>query len=303
MVLGIFPCLLLDAHQPLLEPPRNAQQITSNALDLQSAVSLGDPTRASVAMYGHLSNPNEIDLYRFEPVIDDEIPVELLVPVRLTNASFRPWMAILSPALPPASIQMPLPFAMPEGWRSVVISGPDEQDRPILFEPFSLEHLYRGREMKVPVQRGQIYYVAVFDPAHFMGSYSLTAGSREDFTDVSVLRIAGNILRIKLGIFGVERPVWLDYAGTLLFFGGCFLGLAIFLAPSVGFPAFVLSFFGALMLYRSNGFSGVATFQFLLAIPLLVLTFFAKRYWVRALLMLLWILELLLLLWYLLVLR
>lgn len=303
-LLSVFvtPSALL-AHQPWLEPPRGRSASAAGTLDLDHAVSLEDPSRASVAMYGHLSTPNEIDVYQFEPAIDDSIPVEVLVPVRSSNISFRPWVVILSPTLPPPAVQMPIPFPVPDGWRTIVIPPPEETERKIFFEPFSLERLYRGREVKIDVLRGQTYYVAVFDPAHFTGSYSLGVGSREDFTDTSMLELVGNILRVKLGLFGIERPVWIEFTGALLFIAGCLMGCLVVRLPVLGFPAIGAAFLGAVLVYQATGFSGTVTFQAIIAIPLIASTFFLHRLWAKVLVTCLWVMQLLLLLWHLLVLR
>lgn len=293
----------LQAHQPWLEPQRGTQFPTNGRLNLDGAVSLGDPTRVSVAMYGHLSTPNEIDLYRFTPVIDESIPVELLVPVRVSNAAFRPWVVVLSPALSPVSIQMPIPFNIPDGWRWIVIPPPEEVERKIFFEPFSFERLYRGREITINVLRGQTYYIAVFDPTHFTGSYSLAIGTREDFTDISIAKLIGNVLRIKLGLFGIEKFVWFEFAGALLFLIACMLGLLTLRVSVLAIPAICLAVIGAILLYQTTGFSGAVTFQAFFLIPILVATFFRQFGWVRSGLVFLWLVQLLFLLWHLLMLR
>ena len=159
----IFTAVPVRAHQPFIEPaPASEQSI--HALQLDQAVRIQDPTRASIAVYGVLSTPEEADLYRFTAAGNADIPVEVLVPVRSANKSFRPSLAVIRRGRGPEGNGYPL--VLPEGYSAAVVRPDRQADREIFFEPFSLEKLYHGREETIRVEEGETYYLAVFEENH-----------------------------------------------------------------------------------------------------------------------------------------
>jgi hypothetical protein len=260
----------LWGHQPVVESGRNAQ-LAKGTLQLEASTDVGDPGRASVAVYGNLHNPEELDLYRFQAVQDSEIPAEVLVPVRPSNERFRPWLVLIGEEFPQGP-EVALPFRLPSGWHALIIEPP-VQERSIFHEPYSQELLWHGQEQQVKLTSGRTYYAAVFDPAHYVGSYSLALGIQEDFTNVSKLHLVGNVLRAKLGPTAAAGDLRMDMIGASIFLAGVLCALASRRGRLAAFAGLVLAVIGSLLLYRELALSGVALFQALLGAGLLLSLF------------------------------
>lgn len=279
--------LQVRAHQPFIEPaPASGQSI--HDLRLDRAVRIQDPTQASVAVYGLLSTPGEADLYRFTAAEKADIPVEVLVPVRSTNKTFRPSLAVIRPGSGPAG--RGYPFALPEGYSAEVVRPDRKEEREVFFEPFSLERLYHGKEETIRVEGGETYYLAVFEEKHYTGDYALGVGEVEDFRDVSLFGTLKRVAAIKLGLVGGREVPWLDIIGLFLFLAGFVVGLgAVTVIDLHGFLGrkspywteattrthkvtkpliwlgMLIAMAGGMVLYRESGLSGVAAFQAFLA--------------------------------------
>ena len=271
------------AHRPVLE------RSLRPGGNWESAAQVVDPTHASTATYGRLDAPGEADFYKFTAAKAETIPVEALVPVRASNAEFRPAVAVLGKNFPETP-GLTLPFAAPEGFRAVVVHAPE--GRTYFYEPYSLEYLYRGGEAKVALVPGETYYVAVYEPRQRTGSYSLGLGTVEQFGDVSKVGVVWNVLALKLGLGGTRDVPWLDLLGAFVFATGLALGFgatafSLFVELSAGgnsraagpqkvaanlaFPATVVALAGAALLYRETVLSGVAPFQAALVLAILLL--------------------------------
>ena len=274
------------AHQPFIEPATAGQSV--HTLQLEKAVPIQDPSHASVAVYGVLSSPQEADLYLFTASKNDELPVEVLVPVRPANTSFRPSLAVISRGPGPESNGYP--FALPEGYSAAVVRPDRQAAREIFFEPFSLEKLYHGKQVTIKVIEGRTYYLLIFEENNYTGDYALGVGEVEDFRDVSLPGTLKRVTAIKLGLFGGREVPWLDMLGLFLCIAGFVVGLgAVTVIDLHGFlgrkssywteattrthkvtkPLIWLGMFtaiaGGTILYRESGLSGVAAFQALLA--------------------------------------
>jgi hypothetical protein len=271
------------AHRPVLE------RSLRPGGTWESAAQVADPTHASTATYGRLDAPGEVDFYKFTAAKAETIPVEALVPVRPSNAEFRPAVAVLGKSLPETP-GLTLPFALPEGFRAVAVHAPE--GRTYFYEPYSLEHLYRGGEAKVALVPGETYYVAVYEPRQRTGSYALGLGTVEQFGDVSKLGLVWNVLALKLGLGGARAVPWLDLIATFVFVVGLALGFgatafSLFIelttggnpraanaqkvAANLAFPALVVALAGAALLYRESVLSGVAPFQAALVLAIVPL--------------------------------
>lgn len=284
-------CSPAEAHRPLIEPAQTRTQVRET-LRLEQAVPLGDPTRASVAMYGSLSSPGEIDVYRFTASSKSRLPVEVLVPVRPSNRDFRPGLVVISRGTSPGDGPL---LNLPEGMRQRVIPPPEEPVRRVFFEPFSLEKLYHGHEATINVEPGETCYLVVFERNHRTGDYSLGVGEAEDFRGVSLGGTIRNVLTAKLGLVGGRRVPLLDLIGLFLFMAGFVVGLGavtvIDLHGLLGrrsaywteattkthkvtkpliWAGMATAAIGASLYYRESGLSGVAAFQAALAVVMVL---------------------------------
>lgn len=293
LILVSIGCPAAQAHQPIIEQQSRAVIERDKVLDLTKATGLKNPTFASLAVYGALVEPSEVDLYSFTTEKDAELPIEVLVPVRTHNRNFYPAFVLISPSQgAQQSTDGRLPFILPEGFTATVVEIPRYQ-RDIFFEPFSSERLYRGKEETVSVSAGTTYYLTVYEPEHYTGDYSLGIGTVENFSDVSFLTLIQNVLEIKLGITGGRTVPWVDIIGLFLFMAGFIIGLGA--VTVVGLPGFLarkspywtevttrmhkiskpviwigigLATVGALIYYRVDGLSGTAVFHVVLLLIL-----------------------------------
>lgn len=274
--------LAARAHRPVLERGLRPGDTWERAAQVV------DPTHASSATYGRLDAPGEVDFYKFTAAKGESIPFEALVPVRPSNADFRPTAVVLGRNLPETP-GLALPFAVPEGFRALVAHAPE--GRSYFYEPYSLERLYHGGAAQVPLTPGETYYVAVYEPRQRTGSYALGLGTVEHFEDVSKVGVVWNVLALKLGLEGSRRLPWLDLLATFvsllglaLGFGATAFGLLVELsaggdpraaraqrvAGNLAWPALVLALAGWALLYRESALSGVAPFQAALVLLLLL---------------------------------
>jgi hypothetical protein len=261
------------AHRPVLERSLHPGNT------LESAAQLADPTQASQAVYGRLSSPSEVDFYKFNASKPDAIPFEALVPVRPSDREFRPWLVVIGKSIA-ATPDVQIPFALPEGYQAHVIRPPAA--RAYFYEPYSLEYLYRGTEEKLQLAEGETYYVAVFDPEHRVGDYSLGLGSVENFEGASKVSMAANVLGAKLGIAGGAALPFLDLLAVFVSLVGFSVGLgttffsfaaenllgsdgrgarAQLVASRLAWLGLLAALLGSALLYRESVLSGVAAFQ------------------------------------------
>jgi len=347
LLIGAWLLLALEpnarAHRPALEDQfKNAPQIApcdNFSRFSHKAITITDPTLASLAIYGRLEWPNEVDLYAFVPAKSESIPVEAMVPVREFNYNFRPAVVIIgrdvatsqqsgSPANPPPS----LPFTLPEGFQARVIMAP-EGERNAFLEKRTFERLFHGNAQWIHLTAGQPYFVALYDPNHFTGSYSLGLGAAENFKGVSKYSMFKTILAIKMGMFGGRGFPWLDFLGLFMFAAGLTLGAGAVIMTGLSrnstilmvnqsdrasrilrfamkyiWIGILLAVAGGALLYRRSHLSGVATFQAILALALIFYAVYLNSRKVEAgkglgVFSLVWASQVFLLAWYLLIVR
>lgn len=290
------------AHRPVIEDRPRSADTSSVGSFYGSAVPIEDPTSASLAVYAAISTPGEVDLYTFIAENDSTIPMEVLVPVRPSNLNLAPTLVLLGPDVP-GSAAGGLPFPLQPGQEAFVIPS-SAVGREAFFEPFSQERLYHGNEQVVSLKAGNTYYVAVFDPGYHTGDYTLGLGTVEDFSGLSPVEVVQDVLAIKFGLIGRSSIPWFDIIGLFVFMAGLVIGLgAVTVIDFHGFlvrrspywteatirthkvtkpliwSGIALVIAGAAILYRMSWVTGVATFQALLVL-VLVLNGLFLTFWV-----------------------
>ena len=288
---------IAQANQPVIE----SQMIKGNDNKniVERAVEVSDPTLSSLAIYGNLSAPDEIDVYTFKAANTEKIPIEALVPARVSNKDFRPSVVVIGRDVGETQ-NTNLPFSLPEGQKALVITAP-QGEREVFFEPYSLEKLYRGRSEQLEVKAGQTYYVAVYEPNSRTGDYSVGLGAKASFEKASFPTLIGNVFKIKLGLATGKTTSYTDFFGILLFIMGLALGLgATAMAVLLGFAAgnyefrettllkmltlcnrlnwlgIIAATVGAIFTYQISSFSGVALFQIICAVVLVLLSLYVS---------------------------
>ncbi|NTW22961.1 hypothetical protein HGA34_05510 [Candidatus Falkowbacteria bacterium] len=212
-----------SAHVPFLEGNAANQQELS-ALRLESAEMIPDPNQQSLAVYGKLKHPGEVDAYRFQPTISGVVSLELLVPAWPGMDNFFPELLVVGSGVGDR-IGRPLPTSLmlPSGLTGFVLNNQLLRPRHIMLEPYSLERLYNGEKIELEVSAGTTYYLVVTEPSRRIGVYSLAVGDKENFQSQPLFGVFINVLKMKLGLLdGVSVP-WLDLVSEFL----VMLGLAL----------------------------------------------------------------------------
>src|SRR5215475_3844993 len=330
---------IVRAHRPALEDqfrtPPQVGPCDGFSQFSQKASTITDPTLASLSIYGRLEFPNEIDLYAFVPAKSESIPVEAMVPVRHFNYNFRPALIIVGRDVTPSeqsNSPESLPIKLPDGFRARVIMPP-EGERGAFIDRRTFERLYHGNEQWIRLTAGQPYYIGLYDPNHFTGSYSLGLGAVDNFKGFSKYSILKTVLAIKMGMFGGRSFPWLDFMGLLMLVTGLTLGAGtviiiwlsrksadlmvnqsdrasriLRLAMKYVWIGIALAVAGGALLYRQTQLSGVATFQAMLAVALIFYAVYLSARKVEAgkglaVFSAVWVSQLLLFAWYLLMVR
>ena len=285
----IFISAVASAHQPVLENDAASFENTA-VFPGHQIIPLKDPTFASIAVYGSLSEPGELDIYEVTTQKNEEIPVTVLVPVRPSNSDFNPSVAIIGKDMAGEG-NISLPFAVPEGYKAKLVSPSGANTR--YKEPFSQETYYQISDVDFTVTGGSSYYIVVFELKYYQGSYTLGLGTTENFTDTGFFKTVGDVIRIKLGIYTVSTIPWKDIIGLFVFLAGFVIGLgAVTVIDMHGFLGmkspywtestirahkvtkpliwlgYVLALIGGCIFYRENGLSGLAAFHALAAVLL-----------------------------------
>ncbi|MFC1801901.1 hypothetical protein ACFLY7_00465 [Patescibacteria group bacterium] len=292
--------IIVVAHQPEI-PTNNMETVLGGELVLESAIEIKDPTEASQAVYDLIKEPKQVVLYKFTVSQDDEIPLEVLVPVRKSNRHFYPSFALISDSFQFDSDDYlnELPFGLPNGYDYMLVENikNEDEEREVFFEPFSFERLYHGNEKITPVFADETYFVAVFEPDNQTGDFSFGVGTAEDFSDVSFFGLVKDIIKIKLKIVGGEQIPWNEIFGLFILMAGFVIGLgAVTVIDTLGFLGInstywtettirahkvtkpfiwigiLLVFVGSAIFYKSVGnfLSSVATIQLFIFVLLIL---------------------------------
>jgi len=173
-----FPTSAL-AYQPILEPSRVSTPTSSSlAKDIFAAsIPVGDPTNASMAIFGKLTTKHEVDMYVFGPRSNTSIPIELTVPARKELIPFRPVLIVIAKGLNETG-GGDVPFALPLSYDSLVIPSPREYDRAKVFDTFAFDQFFSGTKKTIDASARSLYFVAVWEPNGYVGPYKLIIGEK-----------------------------------------------------------------------------------------------------------------------------
>lgn len=267
---------------------------------LDTARPISDPSEASRAEFGRINQPGDVALYSVKPAKDVSVDVEVVVPVRQSNADFRPAVAVLVPGSAPTPEGAPFPA--PAGYQLTVIPPNTESPRPTVFEPRSIEKFYHGTTQSISLPANQTTYFVVYATGGATGDFVLGLGSAKNFENVSVDSLIAQGLALKFGLAPGRHIPWPDIIGLLLAILGLSAGFASILAgflprPSAihhkkrfnrilivtGAVGLVLFYSGLRILFRETGATGIGSFFELLSIILAItIAWYAIKTWNEA---------------------
>lgn len=222
------------AHLPIVNTlPSNPLTVLNKFLNVGAAQIIPDPSVTSEAIYDALLTPGDVRLYSFTAEKDAVIPVEVLVPVKHSNANFRPSVALIY-WVGGVSSANTLPFSLPNNYGAIIADVP-AGPRSAMFEPYSFERLYRGSEIKIQVEAEKRYYIAVYEPNKQIGDYAIVLGTVENFSGVSYVEFVKNVIKLKLELVGGRFIPWRDLSGLFLMLLGLIIGFGTVLIVSALF--------------------------------------------------------------------
>ncbi len=289
------------AHQPIIEPAGEGT-VSEQSVYFQ-ATTLQDPTVTSQAVYGLLSEPRQIDVFAFVPENEVTIPVEILVPMRPANENFFPELYIAAKNIPGDRVVAndEIEATLPEGYRLMKIANTHQDGN--FYEEYSFERYWKSEQVQLEVQAKQNYFLIVDEPNEQVGDYTLGVGTVENFEDANFLGLLQNVFMLKLGLVGDQQVPWLELLGLFLMFAGLIVGLgAVTVIDSLGFLGrkseywtettirahkvtkpliwlgLTLLLAGFVILYRESWLTGVAFFQAVLLLILIVNGLFLTFY-------------------------
>ena len=137
----------------------------------------------SIVLYHDVTCESDQLWMEFDSVGDEELFVQLGVPVIDRLAGYRPSVAIIADGLPQPDET--LPFDLPEGMGGLVYHS-DPMDTPDdFYEPFSQTESWILLETTQVIEQAGVGYVVAWVPGNTTGKLWVAVGTVEDFSDVS----------------------------------------------------------------------------------------------------------------------
>ncbi len=136
---------------------------------------LPDP-QISWAIYGRLTDPSEIDFYRFEAQAGESLFIQMTIPVIAGLEEFEPSFALVGVGLPSDEAASPTALLSDQG----IVTVADDGSPPRLFyESFSGRQYWMRQEVRINAPQTGTYYVLVWHPQGEVGKYVLVVGDVE----------------------------------------------------------------------------------------------------------------------------
>ena len=134
----------------------------------------------SIVVYKELTCEQSELWMRYDGLADEELFVQLGVPVIDRLRDHRPSLAVLGPGMPP--LDQPVPFDVPEGLGGYVFEAADEPAD--FYEPFTQTDSWIYVEETLSLVEDGIGYVVGFSPDDLTGKIWVATGTVEDFSGI-----------------------------------------------------------------------------------------------------------------------
>jgi len=164
------------AHAPVLE--------RSDA-SLDNPIRVTWPLDTSVAIYGYLSGPDDVDVVVFD--VDEKesasgvrLYLHTLVPACQAYRQLLPSVAVVGavqPELPGKHSYTGLPFKTNEAQGVRLLTN--TKQGPTWYEPYSGKNYFWQRSMRLSLDEPGPYSIYIWSPDHHLGDYVLAIGTRE----------------------------------------------------------------------------------------------------------------------------
>ena len=142
----------------------------------ESAIAIEDPDLSQVVYYEITQEAPRLWL-TFKGQPDQEVYLQVGIPLIDRLEAFRPAMALVGPGLPEAEV----PFDLPDGCGALVFPTDDVAEPRRFHEPFTGTRSWILREERVNLTEAGDYYAVAFVPSGDHGKMWLSIGTREDW--------------------------------------------------------------------------------------------------------------------------
>lgn len=199
-----FPAVV-HAHQPLQ---------TSAPATRADPIVVSDHQVSRVALT-QLTDPGEVDYYRFTVEKGEEIFGSMLIPKLDRLKDFHPAFALVGPELPTETEGIPvediLELREDEG---VLVALYRDEEPKVFFEPFTQTAYWQKQELRAVAPSDGEYYFAVFDPTRKMGKYVFCIGERDTWKMRDLLAMP--VIWWRTRMFAEERISTCSLVGLLV---------------------------------------------------------------------------------------
>ncbi|MEE2755499.1 MAG: hypothetical protein VYA30_02505 [Myxococcota bacterium] len=136
----------------------------------------------SIVLYHDVTCESDQLWLEFSSVGEEELFVQLGVPVIERLTDYRPSIAILAAGLPP--INDTVPFEIPDGLGGIVYHSSQIEAPTDFYEPFSQTESWILLETTKIIEQAGTGYVVAWVPENTTGKLWVAIGTVEDFSDV-----------------------------------------------------------------------------------------------------------------------
>ncbi|MEI6499552.1 MAG: hypothetical protein WCP21_00840 [Armatimonadota bacterium] len=165
---GVLLATVAQAHKPRFSD--------GTAVDPEHALIVQDPVMSQVYYHEVTAAAPRLWL-AFDLAKDQEVYLQLGMPVLDRLKHYRPAMALVGPGLP----AIDLPFAVPEKSGGVLWKTDGVQQPQFFHEPFTGTDSWILKETRTKVPQTGRYYAVAFVPAGTPGKLWLAIGTEEKF--------------------------------------------------------------------------------------------------------------------------